>query len=103
MLGRLSRPPNNGPLNGTPRPFGKIVLADDPVAADTTCARLMGLNPGQIVHVREGAKFIGNTAAALIDQVGESVLAPGAPFQVVREFEHLRQHASGFLPRSSYP
>ena len=35
----------NGPLNGTPRPLGKIVLADDPVAADATCARLMGFDP----------------------------------------------------------
>ena len=35
----------NGPLNGVPRLFGKIVLADDPVAADATCARLMGLIP----------------------------------------------------------
>jgi len=55
--------------------------------------QLMGLNPGQIVHVREGAKFIGNTAAELIDQVGESVVVPDAPFRVVREFEHLRQRA----------
>ena len=53
----------NGPLNGTSRPFGKIVLADDSVATDSTCVRLMGLDPGRIVHVRERAKFIGNTAA----------------------------------------
>ena len=26
----------NGPLNGTPRALGKIVIADDPVAADAT-------------------------------------------------------------------
>jgi uncharacterized protein (DUF362 family) len=32
----------NGPLQGTARELGKIVLADDPVAADATCARLMG-------------------------------------------------------------
>jgi uncharacterized protein (DUF362 family) len=88
----------NGPLNGNPRYMGKIVLANDPVAADATCARLMGLNPGRIVHVREGAKFIGNTAASLIDQVGESVLVPEAPFQVVPEFQHLRQRTSGSSP-----
>ena len=35
----------NGPLHGAPRTLGRIVLADDPVAADFTCARLMGLNP----------------------------------------------------------
>ena len=50
----------NGPLNGTPRPLGKIVLADDPVAADATCARLMGFEPGRIVHIREGSRFLGN-------------------------------------------
>ncbi|HEX8892922.1 MAG TPA: DUF362 domain-containing protein, partial [Terriglobales bacterium] len=38
----------NGPLNGTPRNFGKIVLADDPVAADATCVRLMGFDARRI-------------------------------------------------------
>ena len=50
----------NGPLNGTPRTLGKIVLADDPVAADATCARLMGFHPDRIVHIREGSRFLGN-------------------------------------------
>ena len=79
----------NGPLNGTVRPFGKIVLADDPVAADATCARLMGFEPSRIVHIREGAKFLGNVSPALIDQVGESVTPPTTPFDVVPEFRHL--------------
>ena len=66
----------NGLLNGTPRPLGKIVLADDPVAADATCARLMGFEPGRIVHVREGSRFLGNASPALIDQAGETVATP---------------------------
>src|SRR5450432_3920361 len=41
----------NGPLHGTHRRLGKIVLADDPVAADFTSARLMGLNPSLIWHL----------------------------------------------------
>ena len=41
----------NGALKGSPHPLGKIVLADDPVAADATCARLMGFEPGKIVHI----------------------------------------------------
>ena len=80
----------NGPLNGTPRPLGKIVLADDPVAADATCARLMGFEPDRIVHIREGSRFLGNASPALIDQVGETVNAPANPFQVVPEFRYLR-------------
>lgn len=79
----------NGPLNGTPRPLGKIVLADDPVAADAACARLMGFEPDRIVHIREGAKFLGNVSPSLIDQVGEALTPPTTPFGVVPEFRHL--------------
>jgi uncharacterized protein (DUF362 family) len=79
----------NGPLNGTPRPLGKIVLADDPVAADATCARLMGFEPDRIVHIREGAKFLGNVSPSLINQVGEALTPPTTPFDVVPEFRHL--------------
>lgn len=79
----------NGPLNGTPRPLGSIVLADDPVAADATCARLMGLEPGRVVHIREAAKFLGNSSPTLIDQVGEMLRSPDLPFQVVPEFRFL--------------
>jgi uncharacterized protein (DUF362 family) len=79
----------NGPLNGTARPLGKIVLADDPVAADATCARLMGFEPDRIVHIREGAKFLGNVSPSLIDQAGEALTPPTTPFDVVPEFRHL--------------
>ena len=79
----------NGPLNGTPRPLGKIVLADDPVATDATCARLMGFEPGRIAHIHEGSRFLGNASPAFIDQVGETVQPSATPFQVVPEFRHL--------------
>ncbi len=79
----------NGPLNGIVRPLGKIVLADDPVAADTTCARLMGFEPRRIVHIREGARFLGNTDPGDIDEVGETVTPPATPFRVVPEFVNL--------------
>jgi uncharacterized protein (DUF362 family) len=79
----------NGPLSGTARPLGKIVLADDPVAADATCARLMGFEPDRILHIREGAKFLGNVSPSLIDQVGEALTPPTTPFDVVPEFRHL--------------
>ena len=80
----------NGPLNGHPRPLNRIVLADDPVAADATCARLMGLDPTRITHIRIGAQFLGNASTERIDQVAESVCTPANPFDVVPEFQHLR-------------
>ncbi|HWS95865.1 MAG TPA: DUF362 domain-containing protein [Candidatus Methylomirabilis sp.] len=42
----------NGPLNGTPRSLGKIVPADHPVAADTTCVSLMRFESTRIGHLR---------------------------------------------------
>jgi uncharacterized protein (DUF362 family) len=84
----------NGPLNGTPRPLHGIVLADDPVAADATCARLMGLDPEKITHIRGGAQFLGNSSIAQIDQLAEPVRAPVTPFQMVPEFEYLRETKS---------
>jgi uncharacterized protein (DUF362 family) len=80
----------NGPLAGTPRPLHSIVLADDPVAADATCVRLMGFQPERIPHIREAAKFLGNASTELIDQLAGQVTAPDIPFKVVPEFEHLR-------------
>ena len=89
----------NGPLNGTPRPLGKVVLANDPVAADTICARLMGLEPGRIVHLREGSRFLGNARSEYIDQVGETASHPIVPFRVVPEFQFLHTLLSGDTSR----
>jgi uncharacterized protein (DUF362 family) len=79
----------NGPLNGTPRPLRRVVLADDPVAADATCARLMGFEPARIPHIHVSAKFLGNAAVEHIDQAGEALRTPESPFAVVPEFRYL--------------
>jgi uncharacterized protein (DUF362 family) len=80
----------NGPLAGASRALGAIVLSDDPVAADATCARLMGLAPERIAHICETAKFLGNASKELIDQLADPVTAPEMPFKTVPEFEYLR-------------
>lgn len=80
----------NGPLAGTARGLGLVVLADDPVAADATCARLMGSLPERVPHIREAAKFLGNMAESCMDQLGSSLVHPAVPFATVPEFEHLR-------------
>jgi uncharacterized protein (DUF362 family) len=85
----------NGPLVGTARRLGRIVLADDPVAADATCARLMGLVAEQIPHIRETGKFLGNISPNKIQQLAGPVTPPAIPFETVPEFEFLRQQRSG--------
>src|SRR5260370_17910471 len=88
----------NGLLNGSARELNRIVLADDPVAADATCVRLMGLDPDKIVHLQAGAQFLGNSSVARIDQLAEAVCFPELPFQTVPEFEYLRLNSDSDRP-----
>ena len=79
----------NGPLQGTPRNLGKIVLADDPVAADATCARLMGFDPRQVRHLSDGSRFLGNQRADRITMWAEPLETRIRPFAVLPEFQYL--------------
>jgi len=93
----------NGPLAGTSRRLNQIVLSDDPVAADATCARLMGLVPERVPHITETAKFLGNMSSDRIVQLASAVISPAAPFEVVPEFEHLRtKRGRGLAARGTF-
>jgi hypothetical protein len=50
---------------------------------------LMGFEPRRIVHIREGARFLGNADSGHIDQAGETVKSPSTPFRALSEFESL--------------
>jgi uncharacterized protein (DUF362 family) len=50
----------DGPLNGVDVKLNRIVLSDDPVAADAVCARSLGVIPERIAHIREASRFLGN-------------------------------------------
>ncbi|HWB84541.1 MAG TPA: DUF362 domain-containing protein [Bryobacteraceae bacterium] len=80
----------NGPLHGTHRHLGKIVLADDPVAADFTCARLMGLDPYRVWHLARAAQFLGNGSYDRIDLIAEGLPLRTDPFDVLPEFAGLQ-------------
>jgi uncharacterized protein (DUF362 family) len=81
----------DGPLLGPERQLNRIVLSDDPVAADATCARLMGFAPERITHIAEGARFLGNLATDRILMLAESVPISIRPFSAAPGFPHLVQ------------
>ena len=81
----------DGPLLGGERLLNRIVLSDDPVAADATCARLMGFAPERVRHVVEGARFLGNLVTDRILMRAESIPVPIKPFSVLPGFQHLIQ------------
>src|SRR6266849_353598 len=76
----------NGPLHGTHRNLGKLILADDPVAADFTCARLMGLDPNRVWHLDRASHLLGNGSNHRIDLIAEALPPRAIPFKVLPEF-----------------
>lgn len=46
----------NGPANGTPRKIGLILVSDDPVAMDSVCVGIMGLDYKDVPAVMNGEK-----------------------------------------------
>jgi uncharacterized protein (DUF362 family) len=70
--------------------LGCIVFANDPVAADATCCRLMGLDPKLVRHLNMAAP-LGNMRLSSIDQIGERVETMRQQFDLLPAFSHLRQ------------
>jgi uncharacterized protein (DUF362 family) len=104
----LTRPPDlalvdgvigmegDGPLNGTAKPFGALIMGCDPVAVDATSCRLMRLNPDRIAYLTLGyRKKLGLMREAEIDQAGEAVEALAQPFETVPHFQELRLLPAG--------
>ena len=86
----------NGPIDGTPVGAGVLLFGTDPVATDSTAARVMGLDPSGIWHVNEAGRFLGQADPELIAQVGEDPEGSMTSFDVLPVFEDLKMgSASG--------
>ena len=80
----------NGPIQGEARPAGVVVIGDDFPAVDATCARLMGLAPERVDHLRWAGSFLGNVSPERIDQLGEDPLRLARDFALPPGFAKLR-------------
>ena len=79
----------NGPLQGSPKSAGVLIMGDDPVAVDATCARVMGLAPERIDHLAKAGALLGHLRADKIRQLGESVASVRTPFAVLPAYRKL--------------
>jgi uncharacterized protein (DUF362 family) len=70
----------NGPISGEPVDSGVLIFADDPVAADSIGASLMGSDPERIPYIAEAGRFLGQTDRDRIEQRGED------PERLIRSF-----------------
>jgi len=80
----------NGPIQGSVKPAGVLLFGDDPVAADATACRVMGLRPEKVDYLAKAGTMLGHIDAAKVLQIGEAIESVRTSFSVVKEFEHLR-------------
>jgi uncharacterized protein (DUF362 family) len=79
----------NGPIQGTARSSGVLILGDDPVAVDATGARVMGLRPERIDYLAKAGALLGHVQAEKIRQLGASVESVRTRFAVLPAFQRL--------------
>ena len=79
----------DGPIMGTPKHLGLVVVGTNPTAVDATCARIMGLEPRRISYLTLAAGRLGPINDGQILQRGEAWQNVVAPFAIL-DRPHLR-------------
>jgi uncharacterized protein (DUF362 family) len=73
----------DGPIMGTPRRLGVLVMGTNLSAVDATCARLMRIDPWRVGYLAAASSRLGPIAARHISQRGESIAELAQPFQLL--------------------
>jgi uncharacterized protein (DUF362 family) len=85
----------NGPIDGTPKPAGLVIVGNDPVAVDATTAHIMGFEPDRLPYLAEAGAFLGVADLERISVRGEDPDALVTPFAPAPGFEGIGATAVG--------
>jgi len=78
----------DGPLNGTAKHVGALIMGADLVAVDATCCRLMGLPPERVpTLVLANQKKLGQIREDLVPQLGEAIASLAQTFELPPKIE----------------
>jgi uncharacterized protein (DUF362 family) len=72
----------DGPIMGTPKNSGVLVMGRNFPAVDATCARIMGINPRQVHYLAEAWR-LGPVSEKEIIQVGENLATVRTDFKLL--------------------
>lgn len=75
----------DGPIMGTPKKAGVLVMGRNFPAVDASCARVMGLDPLKVKYLAMASRSLGPIREAAIVQVGEEIASVRTEFQLVDE------------------
>lgn len=80
----------NGPIQGTPKPAGVLVMGNDLPAVDATCCRIMGIDPSKIEYLQMAEDRLGVVEESRIEQRGERVAVVRTDFQLIEQYRDFR-------------
>lgn len=72
----------DGPIMGTPKHAGVLILGRNPASVDATSARIMGIDPYKVPHLN-AARSIGPVRESYIRQCGETIAAVRTDFELL--------------------
>ncbi|HWA97679.1 MAG TPA: DUF362 domain-containing protein [Pirellulales bacterium] len=79
----------DGPIMGSAKPMGLVIVGTNPTAVDATCARIMGIDPTRVTYLALAGGTLGPLDDRLIRQVGEPWQQVASPFEIL-DRPHLR-------------
>lgn len=75
----------DGPIMGTAKAAGVLVVGTNLPAVDASAARVMGIEPARIPYLADAAGWLGPIAEEAIHQVGETLASVRTPFALVEK------------------
>ena len=81
----------DGPIMGSPKDAGVLVMGRNLTAVDATCVRIMGIDPFRVKYLAVADGKLGPVAAAHLDQRGETVAAVQNKFKLLEKIPAQRK------------
>jgi uncharacterized protein (DUF362 family) len=77
----------DGPIMGTPKRAGVIVMGRNLTAVDATCARIMGIDPHKVSYLAAASGSLGPIRYSDIRQQGEAIASVRTDFDLVEKID----------------
>ena len=81
----------DGPILGTPKPVGAVIMGKYPLAVDTTAARIMGFNPLKTPYLSSAGLLFPGLNEESIRQQGETTGKFASPFACLASLRNFQE------------
>ncbi|HEV3138630.1 MAG TPA: DUF362 domain-containing protein, partial [Pirellulales bacterium] len=73
----------DGPIMGSAKPMGLLVIGTNSTAVDATLGRIMGFDPARVSYLKFAANRLGPVSEHCVEQRGESWQSVASPFKIL--------------------